>query len=102
MSSIRVSPDAAVFYRTQSSFSDPGSLAPRYAELPADPAQLAGVALNLMIHRLEGERFGYDIPQDRLHNDAETRYLDDILRIITEAPLTRRREVDDRFVGICR
>ncbi|WP_308426603.1 transglutaminase-like domain-containing protein [Streptomyces fuscichromogenes] len=45
------------------------------------------------------------IPQDRLHNDAETRYTDGILEIITErndAPLAQRREAGDRFVGVCR
>jgi hypothetical protein len=105
MSSIRLAPDAAAFYRTQSAFSDPGALAPRYAELPADPAHLARITRDLIIHRLEGEQFGYAIPQNRLHNDAETRYLDDILRIIIErndAPLTQQRDVGDRFVGICR
>jgi hypothetical protein len=105
-SSARLAPDAAAFYTAQSAFSDPGALAPLYAGLPdGGPAQLARVARDLMIHRLEGEQFGYAIPQDRLHNDAETRYLDDILRIIigrNDAPLTQRREVGDRFVGVCR
>ena len=97
--------DAAAFYAAQSAFSDPGNLAPLYVDLPDDPAQLARTARDLIVHRLEGEPFGYVILQDRLHNDAETRYLDDVLQIITErndAPLTRRREVGDRFVGVCR
>lgn len=105
MPSARLAPDAAAFYAAQSAFSDPGSLAPIYADLPDDPAQLACAARDLMIHRLEGEQFRYAIPQDRLHNDAETRYLDDILRIIIErndAPLTQRRDVGDRFIGVCR
>ncbi|TMR92250.1 transglutaminase-like domain-containing protein [Nonomuraea basaltis] len=105
MSFARLAPDAAAFYTAQSAFSDPNGLAPLYAELPADPAHLARTARDLMIHRLEGEPFRYAIPRDRLHNDAETRYLDDILRTIigrNDAPLTRRREVGDRFVGVCR
>ncbi|MFE1794998.1 transglutaminase-like domain-containing protein [Streptomyces sp. NPDC059517] len=105
MPSARLAPDAAAFYAAQSAFSDPNDLAPLYADLPNDPAQLACMARNLMIHRLEGEPFGCAIPQDRLHNDAETRYLDDILQIIIErdaAPLTQRRDVRDRFVGVCR
>ncbi|MGW1022339.1 transglutaminase-like domain-containing protein [Streptomyces sp. NPDC002577] len=105
MPSARLEPDAAAFYATQSAFSDPGDLAPLYADLPTDPAQLARIARDLLVHRVEGELYRYDIPQDRLHNDAETRYIDDILRIITErngAPLTQRRELGDRFVGICR
>ncbi|MGW6008002.1 transglutaminase-like domain-containing protein [Streptomyces sp. NPDC055210] len=105
MPSARLAPDTAAFYAAQSAFSDPNDLAPLYADLPNDPAQLACIARNLMIHRSEGEPFGCAIPQDRLHNDAETRYLDDILRIIIErdaAPLTQRRDVRDRFVGVCR
>lgn len=105
MPSARLAPDAAAFYAAQSAFSDPGSFAPLYADLPNDPAQLARVARDLMVHRLEGELFCHVIPQGHLHNDAETRYLDDILRIIIErndAPLTQRREVGDRFVGVCR
>ncbi|MFD7541360.1 transglutaminase-like domain-containing protein [Streptomyces sp. NPDC059819] len=105
MPSARLAPDAAAFYAAQSAFSDPGSLAPLYADLPDDPAQLARLARDLMVHRLEGDLFRHVIPQGRLHNDAETRYLDVILRITVErndAPLTQRREVGDRFVGVCR
>jgi hypothetical protein len=100
-----LAPDAAAFYTTQSPFSDPGHLAPRYAQLPTDPAELARVVRDLLIHRGEGELFGHVIAENRLHDDAETRYVDDILRIIVGrdgAPLGRRRAVGDRFVGVCR
>ncbi|WP_280849986.1 transglutaminase-like domain-containing protein [Streptomyces sp. SAI-041] len=93
------------FYVEQSTFSDPGELGALFAGLPADPAQLARVARNVMIHRLEGDLFGHTHPTDRLHNDAESRYLDDILRIVVDrndAPLTVRRQPGDRFVGVCR
>ncbi|MDX3228232.1 transglutaminase domain-containing protein [Streptomyces sp. ME19-01-6] len=105
MSSARLDQDAAAFYAGQSAFSDPGAHAPLYADLPDDPAELARVARDLVIHRWEGELFRWAIPEDRLHNDAETRYVDEICRIVIErndAPLTRRREAGDRFVGICR
>ncbi|MFD3615063.1 transglutaminase domain-containing protein [Streptomyces sp. NPDC058676] len=98
-------PDTLAFYAAQSDFSDPGALAHHYASLPDDPAELARVVRDLMIHRVEGEAFGYAISQDRLHNDAETRYVDDILRIVVErddAPLAQRRPPRDRFVGVCR
>ena len=93
------------FYATHSTFSDPGELAHLYADLPHDPAQLARISRDLVIHRMEGDLFGHTHPTDRLHNDAETRYIDDILRIVVErndAPLSRRREPGDRFVGTCR
>lgn len=92
-------------YSTQSAFSDPRDLAPLYAGLPEDPARLARIARDLMIHRVEGDTFGYVIPRERLHHDAETRHLADILRIIVDrndAPLTQWREPRDRFVGVCR
>ncbi|MFG1958177.1 transglutaminase-like domain-containing protein [Nonomuraea sp. NPDC049028] len=98
-------PDVAAFYVAQSGFSTPGGLATLYADLPMDLARLASIVRGLMIHRWEGDRFRYDIPRDRLHNDAETRYADDILAIIVgrnDEPLARRREPDDRFVGVCR
>lgn len=100
----RLAPDAA-FYVEQSPFSDPGEFAPLYAGLPDDPALLARVARDLIVHRMEGDLFRHAIAPDRLHNDAETRYVDGILQIIVErdgAPLTRRRAAGDRFVGVCR
>ncbi|WP_062212691.1 transglutaminase-like domain-containing protein [Streptomyces sp. NBRC 109706] len=104
-SAVHLDPEAAAFYTTQSTFSDPGALVGLYAELPPDPTRLAHIARGLVIHRLEGEHLDYAIPTDRLHDDAETRYVDDILRIIVErddAPLDRERPYSDRFVGICR
>ncbi|MEV7737352.1 transglutaminase domain-containing protein [Streptomyces sp. NPDC088921] len=93
------------FYAAQSTFSDPGEFASLYGDLTRDAGQLARVVRDVMIHRVEGELFGHTHPADRLHNDAESRYIDDVLRILVErndAPLTVRREPDDRFVGICR
>ncbi|WP_329266236.1 transglutaminase-like domain-containing protein [Streptomyces pseudovenezuelae] len=93
------------FYAEQSTFSDPGELAGLYDGLPSDPTELARLVRDVMIHRLEGDLFGHVHPVDRLHDDAESRYLDDVLRILVErndAPLTVRREPGDRFVGVCR
>ncbi|CAM5703507.1 Transglutaminase-like domain-containing protein OS=Streptomyces aurantiogriseus OX=66870 GN=GCM10010251_64070 PE=4 SV=1 [Streptomyces aurantiogriseus] len=93
------------FYAAHSTTSAPGDLAHHYAGLPRDPARLARITRDLLIHRLEGGIFGHTVAVDRLHHDAETRYIDDILRIVVardEAPLTRRREPADRFVGVCR
>lgn len=105
MPSNRLAADEAAFYAAQSTFSAPNDLSHLYAGLPDDPADLARTARDLIIHRLEGPVFRHAIPQDRLHNDAETRYVDDILRIIVErntAPLTERREPGHRFIGVCR
>jgi len=93
------------FYADQSTFSDPGDLVARYADLPRDPGQLALIVRGLLIHRGEGGLFDHTHPEDRLHNDAETRYVDDILRLLVErnpSELSVRREPGDRFVGTCR
>lgn len=99
-----LSPDLA-FYVAQSTYSDPGDLAHLYADLPRDPAQLARITRDLLIHRLEAGFYDHTHPTDRLHNDAETRYIDDILQILVErnaAPLSLPRAPGDRFVGVCR
>ena len=105
MPAVRLEPAEFEFYSTQSVFSDPGALAGYYDALPDDPRELARAVRQLMIHRLEGGLFGVAIAEDRLHNDAESRYVDEILKLIverTDAPLTTPREYADRFVGICR
>lgn len=105
MPSARLAPDDAAYYASQSAFSDPGELLGRYRGLPSEPAQLAQITRQVMVHRQEGELFRCSLPSDRLHHDAETRYLDDILRLIVarnDAPLTERRDIADRFVGVCR
>lgn len=105
MTAVRLAPEAAEYYRAQSPVSDPGRYAELYRDLPDDPAQLARIVRGLMVHRLEGPMFGCVLAEDRLHDDAETRYADEILGLIVErdaAPLTAPRRVEDRFVGICR
>jgi hypothetical protein len=100
-----LAPEAAAFYRTHSTFSDPGELARLYAGLPSDPAQLARAVRDLLIHRGEGDQFRHTHSTDRLHHDADARYVDDILRIVIArdgSALTRRRAAGDRFVGVCR
>jgi len=102
---LELEPAEFEFYSTQSTFSDPGAQAPHYEALPDDPRELALIARRLLIHRLEGGFLDFKIAEDRLHDDAETRYVDEILKLIQErknAPLTVPRDYADRFVGICR
>lgn len=101
----RLVPEEADFYSTQSVFSDPGEFAALYDDLPHGVGELARVVRDLLVHRVEGGQFGIDIAPDRMRDDAETRYVDGILRLITGrdgAPLTRRRGFADRFVAVCR
>lgn len=95
----------AEFYRAQSTVSDPGRYAALYRDLPDSPAELAKVVRGLMIHRVEGPLFGHEVAEERLHDDAETRYADEILGLIVArnpAPLAEPRPHGERFVGICR
>ncbi|MET9970661.1 transglutaminase-like domain-containing protein [Streptomyces sp. NPDC006356] len=90
-------------YLKQTPYSDPGDL--DVSGLPRDPGELAHVVRDLIIHRGEGERLGHTIPEQRLHEDAESRYVSVILRILRErrdAPLTESRAPGERFVGTCR
>ncbi|GGN73616.1 hypothetical protein GCM10011579_051860 [Streptomyces albiflavescens] len=90
-------------YLTQSAYSDPGDL--DVSGLPRDLAGLAHAVRDVIIHRGEGELFAYLIPEPRLAEDAESRYVTEVLRILRERadqPLTRRRAPDERFVGTCR
>lgn len=105
MTVARLEPEAAEFYRTQSPVSDPGRYAQLYAALSDGPAELARIVRGLIIHRVEGPLFDYEIARERLHDDAETRYIDDILGLLVQrdaAPLSAPRRLEDRFVGICR
>ncbi|MEW1861455.1 MULTISPECIES: transglutaminase-like domain-containing protein [unclassified Streptomyces] len=105
MTADRLAPEEAAFYASQSSFSDPGELVGWYTDLPRDVGELARVVRDVMVHRVEGGQFGVPIAEDRMRDDAETRYVDDILRLVVNrngAPLVERREFADRFVGICR
>ncbi|MBW8794641.1 MAG: transglutaminase domain-containing protein [Streptomyces sp.] len=90
-------------YLKQTPYSDPGSLDLR--GLPDDPGRLAGIVRDAVVHRGEGGRFGYDIPEQRLRDDAESRYVTEMLRVLRERsdrPLTEPRTPEERFVGTCR
>jgi hypothetical protein len=91
------------FSSRQTPYSDPGDL--DTSGLPREPRRLAALVRGLIIHRGEGGRFGYDVPEERLHHDAESRYVTEILRILRErgsTPLTEHRAPGGRFVGTCR
>lgn len=92
------------FYLRHTPYSDPGD-ALDIGGLPRDPGRLAGLVRDLIIHRGEGWRFGHTIPEERLREDAESRYATELLRILGErgdTPLTERRAPAERFVGTCR
>ncbi|WP_406496237.1 transglutaminase domain-containing protein [Streptomyces sp. NBC_01604] len=90
-------------YLKQTPYSDPGEL--DLDGLPRDPAELARLVRDLIIHRGEGERLGHPVPEDRQLDDPESRYVREILRVLRErgdGPLTAKRPYDERFAGTCR
>ena len=108
-------PAEAAYYASQSPFSDPGRMAePLYAGLPRDVGELARVVRNVLVHRVEGEQWGVPIDEQRMHHDAETRYMDGILGLLAERGTAGRsggplaaagrhpRPYGERFVGVCR
>lgn len=100
-----LSPEATAFYTSQSTFSDPGEMAGLFADLPRDVGELGRIVRELMIHRVEGGFWDVPLDEQRMHHDAETRYVDDILRLIASRsgePLACPRPYGERFVGICR
>ncbi|MFJ5261895.1 transglutaminase-like domain-containing protein [Streptomyces sp. NPDC088387] len=91
------------FYLRQTPYSDPGDL--DVTDLPRDPGELARIVRELIFHRFEGWRLDHTIPERRLHEDGEARYVTEILRILRgrrDAPLTEPRAFEERFVGTCR
>ncbi|GII78578.1 hypothetical protein Sru01_35600 [Sphaerisporangium rufum] len=91
------------FYLAHSVFSDPGDPR-RLSSIPREPERLARMVRELLIHREEAPLFGFDLPDSR-RNEAETRYVSEILRIISERdgmPLTTARPPARRFAGSCR
>ncbi|MGA4838914.1 transglutaminase-like domain-containing protein [Streptomyces sp. G45] len=95
-------------YVTHSPYSAPGPLLDVLrgpAPLPREPAALVPLVRGALLHRGEGGSFGYAVPDERMHEDAESRYVTEILRILAErgaTPLTEPREPGARFVATCR
>ncbi|WP_405662468.1 transglutaminase-like domain-containing protein [Streptomyces sp. RK9] len=95
-------------YLTQSPYTDPGPHLDALVgpdPLPRDPAALAALVRGVVLHREEGARFGHAVPEERMREDAESRYAAELLRIIGErgtTPLAEPRPPAERFVGTCR
>lgn len=96
--------DPLAYYATQSPYTDPGTLAARYDDLPHDIAGLCRVVQGLIIHYRGGEMFGHTIPQERVC-EIDTRDVSKMLARLVELDprsLTEPREPGNRLVGCCR
>ncbi|MEV0442154.1 transglutaminase domain-containing protein [Streptomyces spectabilis] len=95
-------------YLTHSPYSTPGPLMDALLgpdPLPRAPEALAALVRGVLLHREERETLAYAVPEERLREDAESRYVTEILRILAErgdTPLTEERAPAARFVATCR
>ena len=93
-----------VYYAEQSAATNPGEMAPAFAELPADIPTLRRIARGLVIHYREDDLAAAGIPDERLA-EIDTRYAERMLQRIMELddrPLTEERPPNKRLVGCCR
>ena len=96
--------DPLAYYATQSPITDPGGDKGLFAGLPGTVEGLCRVVQGLYIHYMGGERYGYQIPEERLA-EVNIRYIEKMLARIIELddhPLTESRLPEKRLVGCCR
>lgn len=93
------------FYRTHSSFTDPGKFSYLFDNLPTDKAGLRSIIAGIRINFISDQVvLGYKAPFERLHElDSRTmeRMLEKILRLC-DKDLSYSRPVEQRLAGTCR
>jgi excinuclease ABC subunit A len=92
------------FYKEHSVFTDPAIYAEKLDQLPDTIPELVKVVQGLIIHRLDGQIFGINIPQDRL-NEMEIRKVSSMLEVIfklDDSPITQPRSVEKKLISGCR
>lgn len=93
------------YYTIHSKYSDPGSFAKFFNDLPSDVTAIASVVHGLVIHQdATNSLYHFELSKDR-ELEANTRYIEQILEIIikrNDSPLSITREPNSRFVGSCR
>jgi hypothetical protein len=97
--------DVLRYYLSHSKYSDPGSQAHLFTDLPIAITEIANVVHGLIVHQdATKSLYGFELPKDR-ELEANTRYIEKILAIIIKrdgSPLSKKREPQNRFVGSCR
>jgi hypothetical protein len=91
-------------YCLQSPITDPGQHAALFEDLPATVGDLCQVVQGLLIHYLEGDLYGIEIPSER-KAEIDTRRVSAMLERIVELdprPLMVERPPARRLVGCCR
>src|SRR6185437_11003130 len=98
--------DVLAFYRQQSIWTDPGSAASLYVDLPQDPCELARVVQGVLISPYAFRLQQLGLRQEDIDSvDFGLHRLDDLLERVqhrTPGPLTQPRPPKDRIGAICR
>lgn len=92
------------FYKSQSRFTDPGEFVHMFEDVPTSINELVKIVQGIVIDKDLIELYGETI-SDEQKNDTESRYVETILKIITDRnnnPLSVERPPKERFVGSCR
>jgi hypothetical protein len=92
------------YYATQSRVTNPGDMAPLFADLPRDIPSLRRIASGLVTHYRADDLNALGIPEERIR-EINTRHVEPMLRRIIELddrPLSAERPKQRRLVGCCR
>ncbi len=92
---------SVVDHSVHTPYSDPGPYGGLFTDLPTDPAALAAVARNVIVHYRAS---GHELPSETRH-EINARWLAEILAADQGRhpwPLQEPREVTDRVQGCCR
>jgi hypothetical protein len=96
--------ETLTYYKIQSQFTDPGVNYMLFENLPDSIDGLCHTVQGLYLHYMDGERYGYQIPEERL-SEINLRHVEKMLSRIIELddrPLTVQRTPEKKLIGCCR
>jgi hypothetical protein len=96
-------PEALDFYARPGPMTKGGRHKRAFTALPDDIGELASIVQGLAVHQYMADAYGFKVPEKRLaesHIRAADTIIDRILEL-DERPLSVRRPVEKRVVGVC-
>ncbi len=96
--------DTLLYFSRQGRISDPGAHATAFQDLPATVPELVELVHNLTIHVFWAERYGFNVPAERMP-ELQLRTMERRLTRTFELdprPLTAPRPLDRKLIGNCR
>lgn len=92
------------YFIQQGPMSDPGAYISLFENLPASISDLVKLVQNVTIHVFWAERYGLNVPPERM-DELQLRSIERRLKRTTELdprPLTEARPIDKKLLGNCR